>query len=122
MNHSLSHLYTKVEFSVHLGLIHHKWCTVNLLCCGQTFLTVQEMKSLWIKNNNEGKEKIIRLTVHVSRIAQPRTLRFHSKLTHLIPRFGVCRHIRELNSHFSEWRSTQQKSATTRTRANGWPD
>lgn len=58
-----------------------------------------------IKNNNEGKEKIIRLTVHVSRIAQPRRVKFHSKLTHPIPPLGVDRHIREL-SEFSEWRST----------------
>lgn len=51
---------------------------------------------------NEGKEKIIRFNVNMSSIAQPRRVRFSSKLTHPIPHLGVYRHIRELYSHFSE--------------------
>lgn len=61
------------------------------------------------------------LTVCLSKIAPPRRVRFSSRLTHPTPHLGVHRHIRGLNSHFGEWRSTQYKGASASSNADGWP-
>lgn len=84
-------------------------------CTRKQILTVTKVR-------NEGKLKIIKLTVCVSRMAQPRRVNFSSRWTHPTPHLGDYRDIKGLNSHFGEWRSTQYNITSATSKTDGWPD
>lgn len=87
-----------------------------------TYYCTRKQILMVTKLRNEGKLKIIKFTVRVSRMAQPRRVNFSSRWTYPTPHLGDYRHIQGLNSHFGEWRSTECNIASATSKTDGWPD